>query len=234
MAKNPSSLGSKNLPQLLERAKETGDLTELDKFVQKTSDSFMIDTTDPFWVTGGSRLLRRWTRGKTVCRTPRAAAWYFFLFWEEHPGRGIPDISDHDIIREAETAAEKADARQCGISPQTSYAASVASGASGYGSLASSASQQETTRGGKLEEMMVALLAKVTETQTEVTGLRAKQAEFARQIRDARASEKEEEGKGPQCYYCRMKGHFAEDCPRLAEKEARKAGKAAEAAPAGP
>ena len=70
VAKNPSSLGSKNLPQLLERAKDTGDLTELDKFVQKTSDSFMTDTTDPFWVTGGSRLLRRWTRGKTVCRTP--------------------------------------------------------------------------------------------------------------------------------------------------------------------
>ena len=233
VAKNPSSLGSKNLPQLLERAKDTGDLTELDKFVQKTSDSFMTDTTDPFWVTGGSRLLRRWTRGKTVCRTSRAAAWYFFLFWEEHPGRGIPDISDHDIIREAETAAEKADAMQCRISPQTSYAASAASGVSGYGSLASSASQQETTRGVKLEEMMVALLAKVTETQTEVTGLRAKQAEFARQVRDARTSEKEEDGKGPQCYYCRMKGHFAEECPRLAEKEARKAGKAADAPAAG-
>ena len=27
VAKNPSSLGSKNLPQLLERAKESGDLT---------------------------------------------------------------------------------------------------------------------------------------------------------------------------------------------------------------
>ena len=85
----------------------------------------------------------------------------------------------------------------------------------------------------KLEEMMVALLAKVTETQTEVTGLRAKQAEFARQVRDARTSEKEEDGKGPQCYYCRMKGHFAEECPRLAEKEARKAGKAADAPAAG-
>ena len=48
VAENPSSLGSKNLPQLLERAKDTGDLTELDKFVQKTSDSFMTDTTDPF------------------------------------------------------------------------------------------------------------------------------------------------------------------------------------------
>ena len=48
VAKNPSSLGSNNLPQLLERAKETGDLTALDQFVQKTSDSFMTDTTDPF------------------------------------------------------------------------------------------------------------------------------------------------------------------------------------------
>ena len=189
----------------------------------------MIDTTDPFWVTGGSRLLRRWTRGKTVCRTPRAAAWYFFLFWEEHPGRGIPDISDHDIIREAESAAEKADAMQGTLSPQTSYAASVASGASGYGSLASSASQQETVRAAKLEEMMAVLLAKVTETQSEVTSLRTKQSEFARQIRDSRASEREDEGKGPQCYYCRMKGHLAEECPRLAEKEARKAGKAADA-----
>ena len=233
VAKNPSSLGSKNLPQLLEKAKDTGDLTGLDKFVQKTSDSFMTDTTDPFWVTGGSRLLRRWTRGKTVCRTPRAAAWYFFLFWEEHPGRGIPDISDHDIIREAESAAEKADAMQSTLSPQTSYAASVASGASGYGSLASSASQQETVRAAKLEEMMAVLLAKVTETQSEVTSLRTKQSEFARQIRDSRASEREDEGKGPQCYYCRMKGHLAEECPRLAEKEARKAGKAADAPAAG-
>ena len=234
VAKNPSSLGSKNLPQLLERAKETGDLTGLDKFVQKTSDSFMTDTTDPFWVTGGSRLLRRWTRGKTVCRTPRAAAWYFFLFWEEHPGRGIPDISDHDIIREAETAAEKADSIFMGErSAPTSYAASAASGLSGYGSLASSASQQETVRGAKLEEMMVTLLAKVTETQSEVTSLRAKQVEMARQVRDARASEKGDDEKGPQCYYCRMKGHFAEDCPRLAEKEARKAEKASEAAAPG-
>ena len=37
VVKNPSSLGSKNLPQLLEKAKESGDLTALDKFVQKTS-----------------------------------------------------------------------------------------------------------------------------------------------------------------------------------------------------
>ena len=123
---------------------------------------------------------------------------------------------------------------QGGISPQTSYAASVASGASGYGSLASSASQQETVRGAKLEEMMVVLLAKVTETQSKVTSLRSKQTEFARQIREARSSEKEEDGKGPQCYYCRMEGHFAKECPRLAEKEARKAGKVADAPAAGP
>ena len=108
VAKNPNTVGSKNLPQLMEAAKQTGDLTALDKFVQKTSDDFMVDATDSFWVAGGSRLLRRWTRAKTVCCSTKAAAWYFFLFFEEHPGRGIPDIgSDQDIIRDAETAASR-------------------------------------------------------------------------------------------------------------------------------
>jgi hypothetical protein len=73
----------------------------------------------------------------------------------------------------------------------------------------------------------------VTETQSEFTSLRAKQVEMARQVRDARASDKGDDDKEPQCYYCRMKGHFAEDCPRLAEKEARKAEKASEAAAPG-
>ena len=59
VAKNPNTVGSKNLPPLLEAAKQTGDLTALDKFVWKTSDGFMVYATDSFWVAGGSRLLRR-------------------------------------------------------------------------------------------------------------------------------------------------------------------------------
>ena len=102
----------------------------------------MVDATDSFWVAGGSRLLRRWTRAKTVCCSTKAAAWYFFLFFEEHPGRGIPDIgSDHDIIHDAETAAARSTP---GGTQPPSYSGSLVG--SGYSEIGSSVSAQETQR----------------------------------------------------------------------------------------
>jgi hypothetical protein len=81
-------------------------LTAVDKFVQRTAEKFFL-VGSTMWTRAGSRMLARWTRAKTFRpEDGRIAATYFSMYWEEYPGRGIPDVLDSDLIRDAERAVE--------------------------------------------------------------------------------------------------------------------------------
>lgn len=100
IAKNPSGLGQKTLAQHLEAARVDGNLAPVDKFIQRTADKFMLSDRAVFMI-AGSRLLSRWSRAKMFCPADgRVAANYLALFWDDLPGRGIPDIVDFDLVRD--------------------------------------------------------------------------------------------------------------------------------------
>ena len=219
VAKNPTGLGQKTMPQLLEAAKKTGDVMPLDKFVNKVAESFMSDPADTFWVQAGSRLLKRWNRAKTVCSSTLATAWYFDQYWEEYPGRGIPEIIDHDLLREADRlAAHMGEAPRSKFTVPSGTGSSVSSlgSASAWSvpfSGLSSASEAHQRQESVTDDLLSSLLTKMTEQSAQLSTLSAKMATLD-------AGRARDEGE-PLCYYCRQKGHLAEDCPKLKAKEER-------------
>ena len=237
VAKNPTGLGQKTMPQLLEAAKKTGDVMPLDKFVNKVAEAFMADPSETFWVQAGSRLLKRWNRAKTVCSNTMATVCYFDQYWEENPGRGVPEIMDHDLLREADRLAchfEDGD-RPSALSrlkyapvPPPSTAGSLASGSTWSSSLSGLTSISQRQESNISEELLSSLVGRMTEQNAQLASIAAKVAQL-----DADRSTPDAEGAGSMvCYYCRQKGHTAVDCPKLKAKEERQKAEAAKAAAA--
>ena len=239
VAKNPTGLGQKTMPQLLEAAKKTGDVMPLDKFVNKVAEAFMADPSETFWVQAGSRLLKRWNRAKTVCSNTMATVCYFDQFWEENPGRGVPEIMDHDLLRESDRLAAHFDDgdRSTGISrlkfgppAPPSTIGSLASGSTWSSSLSGLTSVSQRQESSITEELISSLVGKMTEQNVQLASIAAKVA----QLDAERAVPEGELGGSVTCYYCRQKGHTAVDCPKLKAKEERqKSDAAAKAAAAG-
>ena len=228
ISKNPTGLGYKNLPQLLEAAKVDGNLLQLDKFMQRTAEVFMMDPRDVFWMRGGSRLITRWSRAKTVRPLDgRVAAWYFSLFWEEMPGRGMPDLKvDYDLIRDAERAVMALPA-----SPTGQGSLQLGDQPPGWGrgppsdagSLSSHSSGLSEAKTEKMMESMSRNLMEVFESK-----FMNMKSEMDRRHSDVLS--KLGRGSGPKgegqegtavqkgkCFACGKRGHQLADCTELAE-----------------
>ena len=85
------------------------------------------------------------------------------MYWEEYPGRGIPDVLDADLIRDAERAVSVLDVvpdrgggRSWGPPRGPPSDAGMSAGGSSWGG--SSVSQANTS---KLEELMSAFSEKI-------------------------------------------------------------------------
>ena len=226
VAKNPTGLGFRTLAQHLELAKSDGNLTAVDKFVQRTAEKFFL-VGSTMWTRAGSRILARWTRAKTFRpEDGRIAATYFSMYWEEYPGRGIPDVLDADLIRDAERAVSALDVvpdrgggRSWGPPRGPPSDAGMSTGGSSWGG--SSVSQANTS---KLEELMSAFSekigAQVQSLATEVGSLKKGHGDLMSrvgQIRDKPSGGGDAAGKGGRkCYFCKEAGHQQADCPLAA------------------
>ena len=237
VAKNPTGLGFRTLAQHLEMAKSDGNLTAVDKFVQRTAEKFFL-VGSTMWTRAGSRMLARWTRAKTFRpEDGRIAATYFSMYWEEYPGRGIPDVLDSDLIRDAERAVSALDVvpdrgggRSWGPPRGPPSDAGMSAGGSSWGG--SSVSQANTS---KMEELMSAFSEKIgaqmQSLATEVGSLKKGHGDLMSrvgQIRDKPPGGGDAAGKGGRkCYFCKEAGHQQAECPLAArllaqqEKEAK-------------
>ena len=225
ISKNPTGLGYKNLPQLLEAAKVDGNLLQLDKFMQRTAEVFMMDPRDVFWMRGGSRLITRWSRAKTVRPADgRVAAWYFSLFWEELPGRGMPDLKvDYDLIRDAERAVMALPAAQGAIqlSEQPSvWGRGPPSEAGSMSSLSSGLSEAKTE---KLMESMSRNLMEVFESKfmNMKSEMDRRHSDVLSKLGRDREPGAKIDGQSPvqkgKCFACGKRGHQLADCTELVE-----------------
>ena len=222
ISKNPTGLGYKNLPQLLEAAKLDGNLLQLDKFMQRTAEIFMLDASDIFWTRGGSRLITRWSRAKSICPSDgRVAAWYFSLFWEDQPGRGMPDLKvDYDLIRDAERAVKGLEqVNRPGIACEQAPWSGLRRPASDAGSVSSLGSAMSEANTEKMLEgfsrtMMGAFETKFGELKSEMDKRHSDVLS-----RFGRGGVKAEEDTKPatrgRCFACNRRGHTVTECTEL-------------------
>jgi hypothetical protein len=236
IAKNPSGLGQKTLAQHLEAARVDGNLAPVDKFIQRTADKFMLSDRAVFMI-AGSRLLSRWSRAKTFCPADgRVAANYLALFWDDLPGRGIPEIVDFDLVRDAEraVAAQGPAPSGVGLEALTIPKARSASGSEAGSTVSwgvSSAASSASTK--KLEDMMVAMQealgGQMKALASEVNGIKKGHGDLASRIGQMRPPTGGGGGAaGRKCYFCEQKGHTQAECPMFAKmkKEAQKGAQA--------
>ena len=228
VAKNPSGLGPRTLAQLLEVAKVDGNLMPVDKFIQRAAEKFMA-VSEPMWTLAGSRLLSRWTRAKSFKpEDGRVAAMYLILYWDEYPGRGIPEVQDYDIIREAERAVGMQ-----GL-------ASLSQGALGRdrtptgppsvtGSSMSWASGVSDASTKKLEDLVTGFVDKMgtqmSALASEVSSIKKGHGDLLSRIGQIRAPGGSPGGggvEGRKCYLCGEKGHQQAQCPLLKQIKAGK------------
>ena len=95
----------RTLNAILADAVQTGDLLEADRHMSRTSQRWMSDPGDLFYMTGGSRLNQWWVKCKALRQADgRVAAFMAQLMLDEYMGRGLPRLTDHEL---AQTARER-------------------------------------------------------------------------------------------------------------------------------
>jgi hypothetical protein len=228
VAKNPSGLGPRTLAQLLEVAKVDGNLMPVDKFIQRAAEKFMA-VSEPMWTLAGSRLLSRWTRAKSFRpEDGRVAAMYLVLYWDEYPGRGIPEVQDYDIIREAERAVgmqglaslpQNALSRDRAPTGPPSAAGSSMSWASGVSDASTKKLEDLVT--GFVEKMGTQMSALASEVSTIKKGHGDLLSRIG-QIRSPGGAPGGGGAEGRKCYLCGEKGHQQAQCPLLKQIKATK------------
>jgi hypothetical protein len=231
IAKNPSGLGQKTLAQHLEAARVDGNLAPVDKFIQRTADKFMLSDRAVFMI-AGSRLLSRWSRAKSFCPADgRVAANYLALFWDDLPGRGIPEIVDFDLVRDAEraVAAQGPAPGGAGLEALIIPKARSAQGSDSGSTVSWGASSAASAAGTKKLEDMMASLQEVLGTQmqtltSEVSSIKKGHGDLASRIGQMRPQAPGGGSAGRKCYFCDQKGHNQAECPMFLKmkKEASK------------
>ena len=235
IAKNPSGLGQKTLAQHLEAAKHDGNLAPVDKFIQRTADKFLL-SGQPVFLIAGTRLLSRWSRAKSFQPSDgRVAANYLAMYWDDLPGRGIPEVVDFDLVRDAEKAVMAQGPAPSGVglealsSPKRTGASSDAGSTVSWGGT-SSASNASTK---KLEDLMLSMQQTLgTQMETlaaEVTSIKKGHGDLASRIGQLRPGPAGDAPRaGVKCYFCEEKGHTQANCPELAKQKKKKKALAAE------
>ena len=223
--KNPSGLGQKTLAQHLEAARMDGNLAPVEKFIQRTGDRFLL-SGQPVFLIAGSRLLSRWSRAKSFQPTDgRVAATYLVMYWDDLPGRGIPEVVDFDLMRDAERAVLAQGLSPSGaglealVTQKTRSSTGSDTGSSVSWGGASSVSNASTK---KLEEMMVTLQeslgSQISSLASEVSGIKKGHGDLASRIGQIKPSGGGlSEPGGRKCYYCGEPGHTQQNCPALAK-----------------
>ena len=225
----------KTIQDFLEPAKKTGNLSDMDRFIQKFTSVLLRDTVR-FWSLSGARIQSQWAElkqsagpGGSEAYKASVAAHYLQLVMDERPCRGFPAQLDLLLLRQAETAVSKStlvpgvslDQLSSGtkLTSNPSHGAPSVGGSS-MASGASTALNGEMVAGMKeITEELKEMRLESKKAREDTAGLTKKldrlDSEIGRVRNQTRRGDDDEADKKikGKCHICKKKGHRMEDCP---------------------
>ena len=151
--------GFKPLSELLAIAKLDGDMTMSDRHADRLQVRLMQDNSEPFSLQSGARFTQFWSRSKTVHRDPRVVACYALLMLDEYMSRGLPELYNHELMRQAERSMEITDAQVAPplrVNMPRSHTTGDSTASSSVGSGLSTANTE------RLEQLMTSMASQLT------------------------------------------------------------------------
>ena len=222
MAKS-SKASSKTLSDLLNDGAASGDVSLIERHLDRMTQKFMADPQDTFYVSSATRVNRAWLKGRGVDPSDlRVGCRYLWLLIDDSHGRGLGKSVDLELMRSAERMVMEAD-RKAGSVPfnlgsaHTSKAASVASGYTGLSGISATAASSAATK--QMEEMTVAMVAQMKELMAITSDLQkassrndSKMGELSAALKGLKKAPDSGIDRG-KCLVCGKEGHRAANCP---------------------
>jgi hypothetical protein len=238
MAKS-SKASSKTLSDLLNDGSTSGDVSLVERHLDRMTQKFMADPSDTFYVSGATRVNRAWLKGRGIDPGDlRVGCRYLWLLIDDSHGRGLGKSVDLELMRTAERMVMETDRKvgsaHLGLgSAHASKAASVASGYTGLSGISASAASSAATK--QMEEMTAAMVAQMKELMELTQDLQKASSRNDSKMGELSAVVKGLK-KGPagdsstdrgKCLVCGKEGHRAANCPLVkAAKERQEEGTA--------
>ena len=220
--------GFKPFSELLAIAKTDGDLTMADRHADRLQVRLMQDNSDPFSLQSGARFTQFWSRTKTVHRDLRVVACYALLMLDEFMSRGLPELYNHELMRQAERSMEITDSQvvpPLRVNMQRSCATGESTASSSIGSSLSTANTE------RLEQLMSTMATQLTSVSDGQIALADKvdksEQRMQQKINDVSSrigrsgggrefeDRTDRSGRGDKnmdCIACGKKGHRMADC----------------------
>ena len=231
--------GFKPLSELLAIAKIDGDMTMADRHADRLQVRLMQASSDPFSLQSGARFTQFWSRSKTVHRDTRVVATYTLLMLDEYMSRGLPELYNHELMRQAERSMEITDAQvvpPMRANMQRSHATGESTTSSSVGSSMSSANTERlellmTTMATQLTSVsdgQIALSDKVDKSeqrmQQKINDVSSRMGRSGGQNED-RTDRTNRGDRNVECIACGKKGHRMADCGQWKSFQSDRKGK---------
>ena len=226
---NKSTKGVRTLDDLLRDAMVTGDITEVNRQIRRTVDRFVDDPEDRMFSLAGTKLGQMWSRALALNDEdglePRVAVKYCQLMLDEYSCRGLPEIDNFTLVREAERFPygkhiTKSQERESSSArgrpaqlPDTKFDEKMDLL---IDTVTGVAKQQKKLSDGQDE-----LREKCERTAKELGDLKSRVGRGLglqdRDDREDRRREDKDKNKG-KCKWCKQTGHYVSECPEMLKK----------------
>jgi hypothetical protein len=203
-----------NLDEILARGQEEEVNTHFTSLAEK-----LMQEDDAFSHKLAARVLRHWHDAKKL-RSQKATLFYVKAYRKKYAGRGMPVVTDRDLMTEAMSAQMAGDLSDTGKgvvdlgSMRTSVASSSKASSELGSSISGSVTDLDNKMAGRLNEVLSAVAGITTELSSlkaSVMDLKSTQGNLASQMRNMKgSSSKPGERK---CFRCGSTDHEIKDCP---------------------